>query len=69
MSLLDMLTEIYNTSQVCECNKCHQRIEGHGVIKDKCRRCGGKFIHLGEAGKSVEGSFQWYIARAKGEKV
>jgi len=66
--LLDMLTEVYRDSQLYLCCKCNHE-ERYPYHEIDCQECRGKMIHIGETGKSVEGSFQWYVARAKGEKV
>ncbi len=67
--LLVMLTEIYRDSQIYSCKKCGHT-EKYPYHKISCTECSdGELIHIGELGKSVEGSFQWYIARAKGEMV
>ena len=66
--VLDELTDIYRDSQIYACKKCchHEKYPYHEI---PCPECQGKMMHVGELGKSIEGSFQWYIARAKGEQV
>ncbi len=72
---LEELIIIYRDSQIYDCDKCHHQ-DKYPWNDMPCQEilvngntCDGKLFHVGELGKSVQGSFQWYIARAKGEKV
>lgn len=68
-SVIDYLKDIYRDSQIYQCKACGERVR-YPWEESPCNMCKGEeFIHIGEDGKSVEGSFQWFIATAKGEKV